>query len=81
MTEIIPGLQGSIPANSRKGFPYVGGKYVINDIKAVLKTILHFIIGCFKHTFYKIYPWGHVVWILMPNLLVFCPYKDGKIYI
>ncbi|KAH1208899.1 Beta-glucosidase BoGH3B [Glycine max] len=26
MTEIIPGLQGSIPANSRKGFPYVGGK-------------------------------------------------------
>ncbi|KAJ1420908.1 Glycoside hydrolase, family 3, N-terminal [Sesbania bispinosa] len=26
MTEIIPGLQGDIPANSRKGFPYVGGK-------------------------------------------------------
>ncbi|RDX69324.1 hypothetical protein CR513_51575 [Mucuna pruriens] len=26
MTEIIPGLQGSIPANYRKGFPYVGGK-------------------------------------------------------
>ncbi|QCD77359.1 uncharacterized protein LOC114188662 [Vigna unguiculata] len=26
MTAIIPGLQGSIPANSRKGFPYVGGK-------------------------------------------------------
>uniref|UniRef100_F6HAB2 Glycoside hydrolase family 3 N-terminal domain-containing protein n=1 Tax=Vitis vinifera TaxID=29760 RepID=F6HAB2_VITVI len=26
MTEIIPGLQGEIPANSRKGIPYVGGK-------------------------------------------------------
>ncbi|KAL6559066.1 hypothetical protein OROHE_006435 [Orobanche hederae] len=26
MTEIIPGLQGDIPSNSRKGVPYVGGK-------------------------------------------------------
>ncbi|RVW39004.1 Beta-glucosidase BoGH3B [Vitis vinifera] len=26
MTEIIPGLQGEIPANSRKGVPYVNGK-------------------------------------------------------
>ncbi|PON66849.1 Glycoside hydrolase [Parasponia andersonii] len=26
MTEIIPGLQGDIPAYSRKGVPYVGGK-------------------------------------------------------
>ncbi|KAG9138534.1 hypothetical protein Leryth_012884 [Lithospermum erythrorhizon] len=26
MTEIIPGLQGDLPANSRKGVPYVGGK-------------------------------------------------------
>ncbi|XP_027362787.1 uncharacterized protein LOC113870390 [Abrus precatorius] len=26
MTEIIPGLQGNIPANSRKGFPFVGDK-------------------------------------------------------
>ncbi|OVA00865.1 Glycoside hydrolase [Macleaya cordata] len=26
MTEIIPGLQGDIPPNSRKGVPYVGGK-------------------------------------------------------
>ncbi|WVZ14452.1 hypothetical protein V8G54_012018 [Vigna mungo] len=26
MTEIIPGLQGEIPANSQKGFPYVAGK-------------------------------------------------------
>lgn len=26
MTEIIPGLQGEIPSNSRKGVPYVGGK-------------------------------------------------------
>ncbi|KAK7315566.1 hypothetical protein VNO77_34119 [Canavalia gladiata] len=26
MTEIIPGLQGEIPANSRKGVPYVAGK-------------------------------------------------------
>lgn len=28
MTEIIPGLQGDAPANSRKGVPFVGGKYV-----------------------------------------------------
>lgn len=27
MTEIIPGLQGEIPSNSRKGVPFVGGKY------------------------------------------------------
>lgn len=27
MTEIIPGLQGDIPANSQKGVPFVGGKY------------------------------------------------------
>ncbi|XP_015158364.1 beta-glucosidase BoGH3B-like [Solanum tuberosum] len=26
MTEIIPGLQGDLPAKSRKGVPYVGGK-------------------------------------------------------
>lgn len=26
MTEIILGLQGDLPANSRKGVPYVGGK-------------------------------------------------------
>ncbi|KAK1389767.1 Lysosomal beta glucosidase [Heracleum sosnowskyi] len=26
MTEIIPGLQGDIPPNSRKGVPFVGGK-------------------------------------------------------
>ncbi|KAK1314696.1 Beta-D-xylosidase 1 [Acorus calamus] len=26
MTQIIPGLQGQIPANSRKGVPYVAGK-------------------------------------------------------
>ncbi|KAL4381193.1 hypothetical protein AHAS_Ahas04G0109000 [Arachis hypogaea] len=26
MTEIIPGLQGSLPVNAKKGFPYVGGK-------------------------------------------------------
>ena len=35
MTEIIAGLQGSILANSRKGFPYVGGKYEINDSKSI----------------------------------------------
>lgn len=28
MTELIPGLQGEIPANSTKGVPYVAGKYV-----------------------------------------------------
>ena len=27
MTEIIPGLQGEIPSDSRKAVPYVGGKY------------------------------------------------------
>ena len=26
MTKIMPGFQGEIPANSRKGIPYVGGK-------------------------------------------------------
>eukprot|EP00268_Persea_americana_P027652 TRINITY_DN26982_c0_g3_i1.p1 TRINITY_DN26982_c0_g3~~TRINITY_DN26982_c0_g3_i1.p1 ORF type:complete len:634 (+),score=113.54 TRINITY_DN26982_c0_g3_i1:208-2109(+) len=26
MTEIIPGLQGDVPSNSKKGIPYVGGK-------------------------------------------------------
>ncbi|CAI9760913.1 unnamed protein product [Fraxinus pennsylvanica] len=26
MTELVPGLQGDLPANSRKGVPYVGGK-------------------------------------------------------
>jgi len=26
MTEIIPGLQGDIPANSVKGVPFVAGK-------------------------------------------------------
>ncbi|KAL2456339.1 Glycosyl hydrolase family protein [Abeliophyllum distichum] len=26
MTEMVPGLQGDLPANSRKGVPYVGGK-------------------------------------------------------
>jgi beta-glucosidase-like glycosyl hydrolase len=26
LTEIIPGLQGDLPANSRKGVPFVGGK-------------------------------------------------------
>ena len=28
MTDIIIGLQGEIPADSRKSVPYVGGKYV-----------------------------------------------------
>lgn len=33
MTEIIPGLQGDIPANSQKGAPYVGGKYEFYENK------------------------------------------------
>ncbi|KAK9283302.1 hypothetical protein L1049_011540 [Liquidambar formosana] len=37
MTEIILGLQGDIPANSRKGVPYVGGK---NKVAACAK---HFV--------------------------------------
>lgn len=32
MTEIIPGLQGDIPVNSRKGVPYVGGKYGPSEV-------------------------------------------------
>lgn len=28
MTEIIPGLQGDLPAGMSKGTPYVNGKYV-----------------------------------------------------
>lgn len=28
MTEIISGLQGEIPSNSRKGVPYVAGRYI-----------------------------------------------------
>lgn len=28
MTEIIPGLQGDLPAKSQKGIPFVAGKYV-----------------------------------------------------
>ncbi|KAA8518401.1 hypothetical protein F0562_015716 [Nyssa sinensis] len=35
MTEIIPGLQGEIPANSRKGVPFVAGKTNV--------------VGCAKH--------------------------------
>ncbi|CAK7325147.1 unnamed protein product [Dovyalis caffra] len=37
MTEIILGLQGDIPANSRKGVPYVGGK------KKVAACAKHFV--------------------------------------
>lgn len=29
MTEIIPGLQGDIPAGSPKGVPYVAGRYTL----------------------------------------------------
>ncbi|KAB2627186.1 lysosomal beta glucosidase-like [Pyrus ussuriensis x Pyrus communis] len=37
MTEIIPGLQGDIPANSQKGAPYVGGN------KKVAACAKHFV--------------------------------------
>ncbi|KGN59736.1 uncharacterized protein LOC101221143 [Cucumis sativus] len=37
MTEIIPGLQGDVPANIRKGVPYVAGK---NNVAACAK---HFV--------------------------------------
>ncbi|KAG1333913.1 beta-glucosidase BoGH3B-like [Cocos nucifera] len=37
MTEIIPGLQGDLPANYTKGFPYVAGK---NNVAACAK---HFV--------------------------------------
>ncbi|XP_050102182.1 uncharacterized protein LOC126582160 isoform X5 [Malus sylvestris] len=37
MTEIIPGLQGDIPANSQKGVPYVGGN------KKVAACAKHFV--------------------------------------
>lgn len=39
MTEIIPGLQGNIAANSRKGFPYVGDKYGIIDSNTFLRSV------------------------------------------
>ncbi|XP_047157860.1 beta-glucosidase BoGH3B-like [Vigna umbellata] len=37
MTEIIPGLQGEIPANSQKGVPYVAGK------RKVIATAKHYV--------------------------------------
>ncbi|KAG6680495.1 hypothetical protein I3843_13G037900 [Carya illinoinensis] len=37
MTEIVPGLQGEIPADSRKGVPFVGGK------KKVAACAKHFV--------------------------------------
>ncbi|CAL0321616.1 unnamed protein product [Lupinus luteus] len=37
MTELIPGLQGDIPANSPKGVPYVGGK------KKVIACAKHYV--------------------------------------
>ncbi|XP_022857824.1 uncharacterized protein LOC111378802 [Olea europaea var. sylvestris] len=37
MTELVPGLQGDLPANSRKGVPYVGGK------EKVLACAKHFV--------------------------------------
>ncbi|QCD89803.1 beta-glucosidase [Vigna unguiculata] len=37
MTTIIPGLQGSIPANSRKGFPYGGG----NNLLICCMLVIH----------------------------------------
>ena len=30
MTELIPGLQGDIPPNSRKGVPFLAGQYVFS---------------------------------------------------
>lgn len=48
MTAIIPGLQGEVPANSRKGFPYVGGKYELNDIKSFLISGMHFSISTYN---------------------------------
>jgi len=73
MTEIISGLQGSIPSNSRKGFPYVGGKYVINYFRAFFEIRLHFIIFFrnFLDSFSIIYTRGSDVWLFMPNLLFF----------
>lgn len=32
MTEIIPGLQGDIPAKSRKGIPFVAEQYVLKPL-------------------------------------------------
>lgn len=34
MTDIILGLQGEVPAGSRKAVPYVGGKYELYDSKS-----------------------------------------------
>lgn len=54
MTEIIPGLQGNIAANSRKGFPYVGDKYGIIDSNTFLRSVsLKKKFRCFTYTFYE----------------------------
>ncbi|KAJ6346370.1 hypothetical protein OIU78_008915 [Salix suchowensis] len=40
MTEIIPGLQGDVPSDSRKGVPYVGGKAAaLLDIEALTSAV------------------------------------------
>lgn len=55
MTEIIPGLQGDIPANSRKGVPYVGGKYEFykNRILSLFIFLFRFFFLC--DLFLKVY--------------------------
>ncbi|KAK6926472.1 Glycoside hydrolase, family 3, N-terminal [Dillenia turbinata] len=51
MTEIIPGLQGEIPANSRKGVPYLGGKltYCYSYHASHLKLHRDKVLACAKH--------------------------------
>ncbi|KAK6926471.1 Glycoside hydrolase, family 3, N-terminal, partial [Dillenia turbinata] len=51
MTEIIPGLQGEIPANSRKGVPYLGGKltYYYSYHASHLKLHRDKVLACAKH--------------------------------
>lgn len=70
MTEIIPGLQGDIPANSRKGVPYVGGKYELYDNNKFFcgdgeaRTLKHnFIIG-------YVILWELCCIVFVPNLLI-----------
>ncbi|KAJ6897124.1 hypothetical protein NC651_023108 [Populus alba x Populus x berolinensis] len=36
MTQIIPGLQGDVPPDSRKGVPYVGGKTKLQPVRSTL---------------------------------------------
>ena len=84
MTEIIPGLQGDIPSNSRKGVPYVGGKYELYD-KFILFIFvweggLDAEVWAFDREIktelhYRRLNHGRYAVQLVANLLIFLPFK------